>query len=116
VLGSLGAPPPFTGEVERLIRTTRRHEPDQGDSNGIVLADADLAILGSRPDRYRRYARDVRAEYAHVSDDEWRHGRAAVLQSFLDRPRLYHAPWMFDSRERRARDNLRAELVALAST
>ena len=99
VLGSLGAPPPLMDEVERLVETTRLHEPDRRRSaTGIVLADADLAILGSRPERYERYVRDVRAEYAHVSDDDWQRGRAAVVQSFLDRPRLYHAPWMFDTR------------------
>jgi predicted metal-dependent HD superfamily phosphohydrolase len=84
-----------------------------GDADGAVVADCDLSILGAAPDRYDRYAADVRAEYAHLDDDTWRTGRAAVLRGFLDRERLYltdraHRWW-----EEQARDNLARELENL---
>lgn len=113
---SLGAPAVFAGEVARLVRTTAQHEPEDGDLNGRTLADADLAILGAPRDRYERYVRDVRAEYAQVSDDDWRTGRAAVLNTFLARPTLFHALQLRDALEGPARGNLRAELVALSSS
>ena len=76
------------------------------------MSDVDLAILGAPPSRYERYVIAVRSEYAHVDDRAWRHGRAEVLTSFLDRPVIYHHPdctgW-----ESRARRNLSGELTRL---
>ena len=115
LLPGLGAPPTVVAEVVRLVETTAGHEPEDGDDNGQVLADADLAILGTPTDRYQRYRRDVRAEYAHLSDDDWRRGRGAVVRSFLERDALYHATQLRDERELRARENLRAELAALST-
>jgi len=48
-----------------------------------VLVDADLWILAAPADRYDRYVEDVRAEYAHVTDNAWVIGRSAVLDLFL---------------------------------
>ena len=115
LLASLGAPDHFVGEVARLVMSTAHHAPDEGDVNGQVLADADLAILGAPADRYGRYVREVRAEYAHVSEDDWRTGRAAVVKTFLDRRHLFHARSLREAREAQARDNLRTELVALTT-
>jgi predicted metal-dependent HD superfamily phosphohydrolase len=78
-----------------------------------VLLDADLAILGASEDRYARYARDIRAEYAWVSDADYRAGRARVLQHFLTLPRIYFTDVMFEEGEERARVNLRMELAQL---
>ena len=54
----------------------------------------------------------VRAEYAHVDDEGWRTGRAAVLAAFLDRPVIFVTAPMQAS-EHRARANLAAELSRL---
>ena len=37
----------FVEEAVRLVESTAHHDPDVGDRNGQVLADADLAILGA---------------------------------------------------------------------
>jgi predicted metal-dependent HD superfamily phosphohydrolase len=115
LLASLGAPASFTAEVSRLVESTSAHDPAPGDRNGVVLADADLAILGASPDRYERYARDVRHEYSHVNDDDWQQGRASVVRSFLERPQLFHSPAVRDALGSQARENLRRELVSLAA-
>jgi predicted metal-dependent HD superfamily phosphohydrolase len=86
------------------------------DTGADILLDADLAILGAEPADYRAYVTGVRAEYAHVDDDAWRVGRAAVLRSFLDRPAIYRTTSMQAARERRARANLSAELADLQRT
>jgi predicted metal-dependent HD superfamily phosphohydrolase len=84
------------------------------DRDTAALLDADLAILGAPEERYRRYAADVRKEYAFVPDAEYRKGRAAVLDGFLGRPRIYHHRLTFEEYEGPARANLRAELTRLA--
>ena len=101
-------------EVRRLVLLTAGHEVGPGDANGAVLADADLAILAAEPDRYARYATDVRAEYGHLDDAAWRAGRAAVLRRFADRPRLYVTDRAHDRLDGLARRNLASELAGLS--
>ena len=100
--------------VAALIELTACHDPaGDTDLGADILLDADLAILGAEPADYRAYVTGVRVEYAHVDDDGWRTGRAAVLRNFLDRPAIYRTTSMQAARERRARANLSAELADL---
>ena len=102
-------------EVARLVLLTARHDAEPGDANGAVLCDADLAVLAGPPDAYATYASAVRAEYAHLSDEEFTAGRIAVLERLLDLPRLYRVPSLAGAWTPRARANLGAELALLRS-
>ncbi|WP_432477535.1 HD domain-containing protein [Nocardioides sp. GXQ0305] len=100
-------------EVGRLVRTTERHRPDEGDERGRLLSDADLAILAAPPGRYAEYVADVRREYAAVPDDDFARGRAAVLADLLAKPSLFHTDTARRLWEDRARANVTAELARL---
>ena len=113
VLTSLSVAPAVVDEVARLVRMTLTHDPAPGDASGALLSDADLAVLAADPERYARYAADVRREYAHVADDAFRSGRTAVLRSLLDRPRLYLTDEGHRSWDAAARRNLRDEITRL---
>jgi len=102
-------------EVARLVRLTRTHRPADDDRAGMVLCDADLAILASEEDRYAAYVRGVRSEYAHVSDADFAAGRSAVLRDLLAKPTLFHTPAARDRWEERARRNVRRELAQLTT-
>lgn len=102
-------------EVARLVRLTVTHDPDPDDVVGALVCDADLAILGSAPDRYARYVRQVRAEYAHVPDEQFVAGRAAVLEQLLALPSLFRTPLGRDRWQERAEHNLRTELADLTA-
>lgn len=115
VLESLGAAPELVDEVVRLVVLTRGHDPEAGDTNGAVLCDADLAVLGGSREDYTAYAVAVRAEYAHVPDDLFRAGRAAVLRNLIRQPRLFRTDPAFDRYEQQARANLSAELTDLTA-
>jgi predicted metal-dependent HD superfamily phosphohydrolase len=97
-------------EAARLVRLTAGHAVEPGDANGALLADADLAILAAAPADYDRYATAVRAEYAHVPDDAFRAGRAAVLEALAELPSLYRVVPARTEWEARARTNLAREL------
>jgi predicted metal-dependent HD superfamily phosphohydrolase len=97
--------------VHRLVMSTASHRPALSDEE--VLVDADLAILGAEPKDYAAYVQGVRAEYAHVSAEQWQRGRSDVLQQFLDVPVLFHTDVMHRERDSRARANLAAELASL---
>jgi predicted metal-dependent HD superfamily phosphohydrolase len=110
-LTGLGLDAARTAEVARLVRLTAGHATAPGDTNGEVLCDADLAILASPG--YDTYVRAVRAEYAHVPDEAFRAGRAAVLRTLLGLPALFRTPHARAHWERPARANLAAELSGL---
>ncbi|MFG2642437.1 hypothetical protein ACGFYP_15890 [Streptomyces sp. NPDC048370] len=100
-------------EVARLVRLTVTHDPAEGDINGELLCDADLAILATDQDTYGGYVRAVREEYAFVPDEAFRQGRAAVLRQLLALPRLFRTPYGAAAWETRARRNLEGELAGL---
>ncbi|MEV5607915.1 hypothetical protein [Streptomyces sp. NPDC052225] len=100
-------------EVARLVRLTTTHDPDEGDTNGEALCDADLAILASDAETYAAYTRAVREEYAFVPDEAFREGRAAVLRQLLGLPRLFRTPHGARAWEAAARENLSTELSLL---
>jgi predicted metal-dependent HD superfamily phosphohydrolase len=113
VLPGLGLAAASVTEVARLVRLTAGHSPAEGDRNGAVLCDADLAILAATPARYAAYAAAVRAEYRHVDDAAFAAGRAAVLRHLLGMPVLFRTAVGRERYEARARHNLATELSLL---
>ncbi|PUA81639.1 HD domain-containing protein [Nocardioides currus] len=106
-------PDPPAAEVARLVRMTEHHQAFPDDLNAAALSDADLGILAAGRDRYEQYARDVRTEYAHVPDADFRAGRAAVLGDLLDGPSLFRTPQGRALWEEPARANVAAEIASL---
>lgn len=101
-------------DVGRLIRLTKTHDVDAGDRLGAILISIDLSILGAEPARYDVYAAAIRQEFIHVSDADYRVGRAAVLRRFAARPVIYPDAGFAAQCDRRARDNLARELASLS--
>lgn len=112
-LTSSGLPDDLVAEVARLVRLTADHRPAETDRNGRVLCDADLAVLASGVDRYDAYVTGVRREYAHVSDEDFRRGRAEILRRLLAKPSLFHTDLGRRMWEQAGRANLERELNAL---
>ena len=99
--------------VRALVLATAGHEADGDDPDTALLLDVDLAILGAAPAPFAEYERQVRAEYAHVADDAFGRGRAAVLAGFAARPRIYRTEPFHAALEQRARENIRLSLERL---
>jgi len=114
-LTALGVPSDGVAEVARLVRLTAGHDADPADRNGVLLCDADLAVLARPTADYDHYAAAIRREYAHVPDDLFRAGRAAVLRHLLDLPALYRLPALASRWAAPARANLARELAALSA-
>lgn len=100
-------------EVARVVLLTRDHAVADGDRTGAVVCDADLVVLAGSPEEYDGYVRRVRAEYAHVGDEDFRVGRARVLQGLLDLPALFHTEHGARHWEAPARANVERELASL---
>lgn len=116
-LASIGWDDTAAERVGSMIEATA-HEvagaaPVSGDT--ALLLDADLAILGADPAGYSAYVSGVRSEYRHVDDDDWRAGRTAVLDRFLERPDIFRTRTGRDLWEEAARANIAAELADLGA-
>ncbi|MDQ1628139.1 MAG: hypothetical protein QOI54_1883 [Actinomycetota bacterium] len=114
VLGGLRVADERLREVARLVRLTAGHEVATGDADAAVLCDADLAVLAADPTRYARYTAGVRQEYAHVRDEDFAAGRAAVLRALLAHHPLFRTPSAREAWESSARANVAAELAGLS--
>lgn len=110
-LRAQGASPELQEEVSALILATRHTAPPSTRGEAL-LVDADLSILGAEPRTFAAYDAAIRQEYSLVPGEAYRIGRARVLQSFLDRERIYSTP-EFSELEVRARVNLTAALERL---
>ena len=110
--GRLGMSPEVVTRIRGHIMATRHlASPDGGDS--ALMVDIDLAILGAIPSRYDEFERDVRKEYRWVPGFIYNPKRAAILRSFLDRPRIYHWEPLHRRFEQNARMNLTKAIHAL---
>ena len=111
LLAERGVAPAVGEQVTDLIMATcHARPPDAPDARYVV--DADLSILGAPVADFDRYERQVRQEYAFVSEPDWRAGRARILRVFLDRPRIFLTP-EFAALEAPARANLERSLETL---
>jgi predicted metal-dependent HD superfamily phosphohydrolase len=111
-LAAAGVDPGLIDRVRDLVLATATHA-STGDPAADVLCDADLAVLGGPADEYARYVAAVRAEYAEVSDEQWRTGRTEVMTALLALPRLYATEPARERWEAAARVNVLDELRTL---
>lgn len=112
-LTEMGWDPGRIQAVTDMIVATTDHDVDAADLDTQLLLAADLGVLAAEPTRYLDYVRAVRREYAHVSEADWRHGRAAVLRKLIGRTHLFAPAIHLTDWEQRARANIAAELATL---
>jgi len=72
-----------------------------------------LRMTGKKP---REYVEDVRREYAHVPDGQWRIGRAEVLKSLIGHRAIFPAEALRAELEDQARHNIADELSSLGAS
>jgi predicted metal-dependent HD superfamily phosphohydrolase len=111
-LAAAGAPTDLYARVAELVLATRHQAaPEQGDE--AILVDIDLSILGASADRFDDYERQIREEYAAVSNADYKRGRMVILRQFLDRPAIFSTRKYKAMLETAARTNLNRSLVRL---
>ena len=111
-LTKLNLPNTIIDRITHLIRLTKHHPAQPTDLDAQLLLDLDLSILATPPSQYQTYAKAIRQEYDWVADADYRKGRSQILQTFLNRDRIYHHPQM-QHHESQARINLNQEIETL---
>lgn len=109
------APRESVARAIAAIEATIDHRSPAGVADAALLLDIDLSILGADEGAFDVYDAGIAAEYAHVPAAAYRSGRAAVLQRFLARERLYVTPWAHERWEQRARRNLERAIARLGA-
>ncbi|MES2660834.1 MAG: phosphohydrolase [Verrucomicrobiota bacterium] len=102
----------LSDRVVRMILATDYARPRSAAPDEDMIRDIDLSILASAPEDYRAYTLAVRMEYAHVPDADFRTGRRAVMERFLEGS-IYHTA-VFAAEESKAKENILVELDSLA--
>ena len=100
------------GVIDRtaaLILATRHGAGTCDGDDARLLISLDLATLAAAPARYDEYGAQVRAEYAHVPEADFRRGRAAFMRRFLEQAAIYPDS-RFADYEKRARGNIEREI------
>jgi predicted metal-dependent HD superfamily phosphohydrolase len=114
VLQQFGKSGEMIGRVKELILATRHHQVrDQADALVPLFLDADLSILGEKPDKYQAYQEAISAEYSTVPTELFRTARRKILEQFLAEDHIYHTSAFRNQYEAQARINLKKEIEAL---
>ncbi|HZY81719.1 MAG TPA: hypothetical protein VFE50_19485 [Cyclobacteriaceae bacterium] len=111
-LKALNVPPEKIDLVDNLILATKTHVPDTNNDVNL-FTDADLSILGTTGELYKKYSQQVRKEYSIYPDILYNPGRKKVLKHFLEMPVIFKTDFFRDKFEAPARRNLENELREL---
>src|SRR5512139_2154941 len=87
-----------------VLSTTHTGLPVSLDEQFVV--DIDLAIFGATSQRFAEYEKQIREEYALLPAGIFNQKRRDILNSFLNRKRIYGSEYFHSSLETRARSNL----------
>jgi len=74
-----------------------------------LIADIDLIPLADAREKFNKSSRDIRNEFAHISDREFFKGRLKFLIWMLDRKEIYRTKECQDLYETKARKNISLE-------
>jgi predicted metal-dependent HD superfamily phosphohydrolase len=106
---------PSIESVHQLIMCTKTHESPPA-TDGALLIDVDLAILGQPSERFWAYERGIKAEYAWVPAATYILKRNEILAGFLNRPAIYRTEHLRRKYESVARTNLSAAIERLRTS
>lgn len=109
-LNNLNIAPDIIQSVKQIILSTQKHQPLIDSIDNLIFLDVDLAILGTSPSLYAKYAQAIRQEYSWLSDRNYQQGRKAILTNFLSKERIYYTDYFYRQLELTARANLTAEI------
>lgn len=88
-LESNGVAKAVVKNVSGLVMATS-HLGEVISSDEKLIVDIDLAVLGQSKEEYEKYLNGVRQEYWLVPSFIYRKKRKAILQSFLERGKIYY--------------------------
>ena len=96
---------------EFILLTKHPSEPNSVDEQFLI--DIDLSILGASPEIYKTYEENIRKEYSFVPEYLYKKGRSKLLQTFLNKKKIFKTEIFAELYEGHARNNLAAAISKL---
>lgn len=111
----------LANKVASLTRATFNHRVDPDDYDANFFMDADVAILGSTPERYDTYVKGIEFEYFRDNDETYTLkerliGRMVILidlSARVDNRSLFRTDVFRENFEAQAQENIVRELATL---
>lgn len=103
-----------TDAVMKWILQTKSHSvKENSDKDLQFFLDMDMAVLGRPSEGYKKYADQIREEYIHIPDPEYKKRRSAVLRGFCQRQRIFATDEFHEMYHDIAIQNLKTEILSL---
>ncbi len=99
-------------ECQEHIIATKYHEKTLNNDTNFLI-DADLSILGQKPDIYNEYCKNIRKEYSIFSDNKFYLSRKILLEKILSKENIFTTQHFIDLYEKQARINIKDEIEKL---
>jgi len=113
MLFSMGTGFTTVDEVNRLITASKDHVVEAGARDDLhFFLDADMAILGSDKESYKRYRKGVAKDYDSIDPKLYLQGRLAFLRELVGK-RIFSTDEMHQRFHQRAQTNIGTEIAFL---
>ncbi len=113
ILAGYGIDKNIIERVYNLIMATT-HDSVIEEPDAQLMADIDLARLGSDADVFDMHSDNIRKEYSEVEDEIYYPARLKILKRFIDREHIYYRQEFRDEFEEKARTNLKRAIQELS--
>jgi predicted metal-dependent HD superfamily phosphohydrolase len=101
-------------KIKSLIMETKHlAKPLPRNTDGMLIRDIDLSIMGFPWEIYCQTEPKIRKEYHWVPEDVFKIHRASFLEDFLKRERIFLTSCFYEKFEKQARENLARSLESL---
>lgn len=97
--------------IKSIILDTIDHHATSPDAE--LVLDLDLLALASGWGMFCKNTEQIRKEYSHVSDEDFRVGRIKFIKGMLIGRKIFHTQRFINLAEHQAKDNLYRELKRL---
>ena len=114
-LSGIGIRRDFVNNVSDLILSTKGHVPNSNPDSSYMI-DIDLSIFGKSWERFFEYEKGINQEatfHEKYSLERYNKNRLFVLESFLNRERIYLTDHFRNKYEVKAKKNLEKEIKIL---
>lgn len=110
---------PFIGDaflenLKQMILSTIKHSPILKDLDNELFLDLDMSVLAADPEVYQTYTKAIRKEFKIFPDDMYHLGRRTVLENFKNKESIFLTQFFKSNFEKKALENINAELLSLA--
>lgn len=104
-------------QMESLIYvTTHAIEPsfkNKQNCDEAIIADCDLSILGTSPEIYNKYTKNIKKEYSNLRDSYHNKMRFKFLNQLASKDSIYWTEYFKDTYGKQARENIGETLKQL---